>query len=73
MILFSESNSRFVVTVPMDKREEFERVMRGNAYAHVGFVTDEQRLKIRGLEGYYVVDADINRLKEVWKSTLEGV
>jgi len=73
VILFSESNSRFVVTVPTDKKEEFEREMKENAYAHVGFVTDEQRLKIRGLECCYVVDADINHLKEVWKSTLEGV
>ena len=73
VILFTESNSRFLVTVPMEKKEEFERVIQGNAYAHIGFVTEERRLKIRGLEGRYVVDADIDSLKEVWKSTLEGV
>jgi phosphoribosylformylglycinamidine synthase len=73
VILFSESNSRFIVTVPINKKEEFESVMRGNTYAEVGVVTDEQRLKIRGLDEYYIINSDINRLKAMWKRPLENV
>lgn len=69
VILFSESNSRFVVTIPIDKKEEFELLMEGNAYAHIGFVINEQRLKIKGFEGCYVIDAEIKALKEVWNNS----
>lgn len=73
VILFSESNSRFVVTVPMNMKEEFELEMQGNTCMEVGIVTDEQRLKIRGVDGHYIINSDIKRLKEVWKSPLEAV
>jgi hypothetical protein len=57
----------------MNMKEEFELVMRGNTCTEVGVVTDEQRLKIRGLGGGYIINSDINRLKVVWKHTLENV
>ncbi len=72
-ILFSQSNSRFVVTVPKGGRKEFERLMGKATYAMIGVVTKEGRLKIRGLDGKYVVDSDIDSLKSAWKKTLEGL
>jgi phosphoribosylformylglycinamidine synthase len=73
IILFSESNSRFIVTVPRDMKEEFELVMQGNTFAEIGSVTDEPRLKIRGVNDHYIINSDINRLKEIWKRPLEDV
>jgi len=32
-LLFSESNSRFLVEVPQKRREDFENLMKGNVYA----------------------------------------
>jgi phosphoribosylformylglycinamidine synthase II len=69
-VLFSQSNSRFVVTVPPENKEEFEEVMGGNVYAHIGEVTEENRLKIMGLHDVYETDMALGHLKEVWKGTL---
>jgi phosphoribosylformylglycinamidine synthase len=72
-ILFSQSNSRFVVTVPKAKQKKFERFMKKNTYAKVGTVTGNRRLKIRGLSGKSIIDSDIDSLKAAWKGRLEGM
>lgn len=72
-LLFSESNSRFIVTVPPEKKDEFEKIMEGNACASVGLVTEEPKIKIKGLNGEYIIDSDIKHLKEVWGETLGGM
>jgi phosphoribosylformylglycinamidine synthase len=72
-ILFSQSNSRFIVTVPSTKCSEFEGMMDGTAYARIGTVTRSTRLKVTGLGGTVVIDSDIQALKESWKGTLEGM
>jgi phosphoribosylformylglycinamidine synthase len=69
-VLFSESPSRFVVTVAVEKGKEFERLMWGNVWARVGRVRDDKRFLIRGLEGRLVIEADIEELKEAYKKTL---
>lgn len=69
-VLFSQSNSRFVVTVPPENREAFEEVMDDNVYAQIGKVTVDNRLRIMGLQGKYETDMDLGHLKEVWKGTL---
>jgi len=43
-ILFSESQSRFVVTVAPCNVERFEKIMKGNVFADVGEVTARQDL-----------------------------
>lgn len=72
-LLFSESNSRFVITVPREKRKEFEKVMRGSKFAHIGFVVEEPVLKIRGLGRGNVIEADLEDLRRAWKATLEAI
>lgn len=72
-ILFSQSNSRFVVTIPLEKREEFERIMSGSVFAQVGIVTDGDRIRIMGLDGNRMIDADLNGLKSAWQSTLRNM
>ncbi|MEM3673051.1 MAG: phosphoribosylformylglycinamidine synthase subunit PurL [Candidatus Bathyarchaeia archaeon] len=71
-ILFSESNSRFLVEVSPKAEKEFEALMRGKAYANIGKVTEETRLRIKGLKGKIVVDASIDGLLASWKRTLSG-
>jgi len=79
VLLFSESGSRFIVTVPEERAEAFEAVMSGLACARtgrwgrVGRVIEEKRLKFGGLSGSGVIDADIIELKKVWKGTLDAV
>ena len=72
-LLFSESNSRFVATVAPEKAEAFERRLAGLPCAHIGAVTEDPQLVIRGRDGEPVVNADLFELKKVWKSVFEGV
>jgi len=71
-ILFSESNSRFLVEVSHEAKEEFEALMKGKVYAEIGRVTKTPRLCISGLKGEVTVDAAINDLLMSWKRTLSG-
>lgn len=70
ILLFSESNSRFIVTVSKDKKTEFEAVMEGVKHAYVGDVTQTPFLKIRGLRGRNVISLSVKRLKGAWKNPL---
>jgi phosphoribosylformylglycinamidine synthase len=71
-VLFSESNSRFLVEVSARARDEFERLMKGKAYAEIGRVTKSPRFYISGLGGRVVVDASVRDLLGSWKRTLSS-
>jgi phosphoribosylformylglycinamidine synthase len=73
VLLFSESNSRFVISIPKEKKGEFEEIMRGIQYCQIGKVTESRLLRIKGLSGRYVIDAKIDHLKNVWKDVMKGV
>jgi len=70
VILFSESNSRFLVEVPETNREDFEALMNGKICAEIGKVTKTPRLCVRGLNGDFVVDASLGDLLASWKRPL---
>lgn len=72
-LLFSQSNSRFVVTVSEGKQKAFEKAMNGTACAKVGKVTKAGRLVIAGFDGAPLIDSGIDSLKSAWKNTLEGL
>ncbi|HEY9205239.1 MAG TPA: phosphoribosylformylglycinamidine synthase subunit PurL [Candidatus Methanoperedens sp.] len=68
-ILFSESQSRFVVTVAPGNVKRFEEIMRGNVFADVGVVTAQQNFTV--MDGEKVVlGAGNDELKEAWQKTL---
>ncbi|MFH1846483.1 MAG: phosphoribosylformylglycinamidine synthase subunit PurL [Candidatus Omnitrophota bacterium] len=67
VILFSESNSRFVVEVPADKKNEFENLLKGVEFGLAGEVKQQDELIIQGLKGQIVIKEKINTLKEQWK------
>jgi phosphoribosylformylglycinamidine synthase II len=70
MLLFSESPSRFVVTVRPENRKAFEECLKGNLFAAVGRVLGGKNFIITGLQGGVVVRTDIDELKEAWKKPL---
>lgn len=67
-ILFSESPSRFLVTVEPVNREEFESQFAGCPRGLVGTVKGDV-LTIRGLSGIESVQAKVANLKSAWQST----
>jgi phosphoribosylformylglycinamidine synthase len=69
-VLFSESNSRFLIEVAETDREVFEDLMKGKVCALIGKVTKQQRLTIKGLNKKLVVDAPLQTLRYNWKKTL---
>jgi phosphoribosylformylglycinamidine synthase subunit PurSL len=69
-VLFSESNSRFVIEVAKPDQNDFEDLMRGKNCSLIGTVIKEQRLSIKGLNGKIVVDAPVEKLRQSWKRTL---
>jgi len=70
VLLFSESNSRFLVEVEPGNQEEFENTLRGNSFALIGRVTASDTLKVKGLKGKSVISLPIKTLKESWQKPL---
>ncbi|MBA7617190.1 Phosphoribosylformylglycinamidine synthase subunit PurL [subsurface metagenome] len=68
-ILFSESNSRFLVEVAPENAAEFERVMGGAVFGAIGRVTGSDKLEITGVGGRKTAVA-IADLKEAWQRPL---
>jgi phosphoribosylformylglycinamidine synthase II len=70
-LLFSESQSRFVVTIPPSAKETFEAFMEGAVFSHVGTVLSEGLLKIDGMRGNKIIEEDIGTLKAAWQKPLD--
>ena len=71
-VLFSESPSRFIVTIEQKNKKKIERIFSGLAHNEIGIVTDNNALEIFGLKGELVVNENIVNLKDSWKKTLSG-
>jgi phosphoribosylformylglycinamidine synthase len=67
-LLFSESNSRFLVEVHPDRDEEFRRAVEDVPHARVGRVTEKGRFLVRGARGESVVDLEIDALRQAWQA-----
>jgi len=71
-VLFSESNSRFLVEVPAKAKEDFVALMKGKACAEIAEVTKASRLCIHGLKDKIVVNASLDDLMRSWKWTFSS-
>ncbi len=69
-ILFSESNSRFIVEVSPEKKDKFEKEMKHTPFARLGQVISAPRLEVRGRKGDNIVSISIDELKEAWQKPL---
>jgi phosphoribosylformylglycinamidine synthase len=70
-LLFSESQSRFVVTVDPDAKKSFERVMKGSVIKEIGKVLGDDTFKIIGSNGKIIIKEDIQTLKDTWQKPLK--
>lgn len=71
VLLFSESNSRLIVEVRRERKEEFEGIMKGCPFSLVGEVLSEPRLIIHGVGGEVVVSLKNDELWRAWTSGLK--
>ncbi len=70
LLLFSETQSRFVVTISPHKKDAFEKAFEGMAYGLLGEVTSAPEFRVIGLNGREIIRADIQELKDSWKRPL---
>ena len=69
-LLFSESQSRFVITVAGARVKDFEKTMAGVPFAKIGKTTRKPVLLLSEGKGRNIVSADIFKLKQAWQSPL---
>jgi phosphoribosylformylglycinamidine synthase subunit PurSL len=69
-MLFSESASRLIVTVPPKKKQAFENLFRNQSKTLLGTVTEEDRLICVGPNSKRVISCSLSALKTAWKKTL---
>ncbi|MDI6785758.1 MAG: phosphoribosylformylglycinamidine synthase subunit PurL [bacterium] len=70
-LLFSESASRFLVTIKPQDKIMFEELLKLNTFAEIGIVTESQHLKITGLKGTILINENIQELKDSWQKPLK--
>ncbi|MRG88054.1 phosphoribosylformylglycinamidine synthase subunit PurL [Salinibacillus xinjiangensis] len=66
--LFSETQSRFLVTVKPDKKEEFERIVADAEL--IGEVTSTEEMIVSDREENTVIHAGVKELRTAWKGAI---
>ena len=68
-LLFSESASRFIVTVSSQNAHHFEEIMKKNECAPIGTLKSDGEFIIKGLDGRIIVKARSSDLKQAYKGS----
>jgi phosphoribosylformylglycinamidine synthase II len=71
-VLFSESNSRFLVEVTREHKSRFEELMKDCICAEIGVVTDSPLLVVYGLNEEKLFATELSQLRERWQNALGG-
>jgi phosphoribosylformylglycinamidine synthase len=69
VLLFSESNTRFLVEVPPDAVGRFEAALAGLPFVCLGEVTEHDRVRVQHA-GTLLIDTPWHEFKAVWKKPL---
>ena len=70
VVLFAESNTRFIVEVEQQKQSEFEATIEGTSYGRIGKVVENDMFTVLSMSGEKVISEKIADLKEAWQATL---
>ena len=73
ILLFSESASRFVVTVREGDLDAFKKAFKGVSHGVIGQVQAGDRFQVRGLGGNAIIDTTIGYLKEAWQAPFKEI
>ena len=71
-ILFSESNSRFIITASPKNHAKLAKILNGIPFACVGKVTSSREIRIRDKENI-IAEFSIGEALAKYKSTLDGI
>jgi phosphoribosylformylglycinamidine synthase len=70
VLLFAESNTRFLCEVPPESAGGFEDLLAGVPRARIGQVTESKKLEIVS-GGRVVLAANVGSLKAAWQAPLD--
>lgn len=70
VLLFSESNGRFLVEVSPSQQAKFERLMREFPCVSIGETTEDAALKVIGKAGKTAIEATLEEIENSWKRSL---
>ncbi|MBI4707458.1 MAG: phosphoribosylformylglycinamidine synthase subunit PurL [Candidatus Omnitrophica bacterium] len=70
VILFSESNSRFIVEVEKKDQNKFENILKGISFGLAGCISEKKEFRVYGLDGKICISAGIGVLKKAWRDPL---
>ncbi|MCX5716532.1 MAG: phosphoribosylformylglycinamidine synthase subunit PurL [Candidatus Omnitrophica bacterium] len=72
-LLFSESNTRFIVEVPRKNKKKFRAAMKDVPTGLLGEVKNSEKFKVISVDGKtIVVDASLKELKSAWQDTFRN-
>ncbi len=71
-LLFSESNSRFLVEIEQENQDKFVNHMDQVPIGCIGTVTDTSEFIVTGITGKRIVDTSIDILKSAWQTPLHS-
>jgi phosphoribosylformylglycinamidine synthase len=72
VMLFSESNTRFLVSVPKEHKSKFELFMNNLPCAEIGKTVSSDRMKIYGVKGKSIVNLELKKMEKVWSNALSS-
>jgi phosphoribosylformylglycinamidine synthase len=70
-MLFSESNSRYLVEVQPENFDAFAKLMLNTPFGQVGEVISDKKLVVCDKSQKTVIDADLESLKNAWQQPLK--
>lgn len=71
-LLFSESQTRFVVTIAPENKEKFESLFKEVSFAQIGEVTENTEFTVKGLNGQNLIQTDVKTLAISYKNTFKN-
>jgi phosphoribosylformylglycinamidine synthase subunit PurSL len=69
--LFSESQGRILATVAPANKNDFEKIMKGNAFLNIGKITNDSKIVISGLNSREIINMDLKKASESYRKTFK--
>ncbi|MDD3088796.1 MAG: AIR synthase-related protein, partial [Candidatus Omnitrophica bacterium] len=73
VLIFSESNSRFLVEIEPSRNDRFKTAMKGIPMGLIGEVDDTGTMTVLGLSGKVAIQCGIDIMKDAWKKPIYKV
>ena len=70
VVLFSESPSRFLIEVPVDKERDFLKALKGQPVRKIGMTLANPVLRVTSMDGTVLFEEGLDRLKSRWQGRM---